>query len=735
MLWERWGHPPGESEYKSGFEEELALARARWTRDGQPEIWLFLKDIDPKLERDPGDQTKLVLAFRQRVREEQKLFYKEFRNSDEWTQEFRKRLSHYLVTLAAAKAEHSNPASSPIRPGGQGSQTSASLETDDKAIGPSAQQALASVHATAEAIKGGALGGFEVDLPSELTLARLILLTSTFQAARIKDELLGVHQANIVYRMRSQISPTRSEWLHLTKSMLSDQTQTLPGWAWTRPYAGFKDIVLHIAETDDTESVATGALRVVRELKIVPSAKDRRNLFTGILRTKHDSTLIEGLRWLEAYGAPSDSWFAANAREIASNDVRSAAEDAILAIKARHDPIEAFNELSASDHKYSETVVARAMKEFDTAQVQSALTHKLATVRQFAARELKNRKAITKPIVSSLVADSDSAVQRIGIEAAIELGEYPSFEVIRSAVKPNGLLAAVGASASSEADELIVEVLKSRPEPELRQKLDWFSSEGRLAYSALAQGHFQTFAPQLRADLSDKFASFQKRSSEAAIDRLGELGQRQVEAYERENLHEFIRSGFIRSAVAGLARHGSAEDRPLIDPLLADADYKLGPLIAEFLGRHGSPADAKTILGIHEKSWGSGASLLSLALRLSKNPSQLVLDNSLSKQTCAKIIPLLKDDQVLSLRSEWLTLLNDGNADIRKGIVLRIFAVTSADERRNLLDQLLNGTTYFYDTIYWLDRLSYPVKRWQVSFAESLAKHLANPYRKDWLRE
>jgi hypothetical protein len=92
LLWERWGHPPGESEFKSGFEEELALARARCERDGQPGIWLFLKDIDPKLERDPGDQTKLVLAFRQRIREEQKLFYKQFRDTDEWTQEFRKRL-------------------------------------------------------------------------------------------------------------------------------------------------------------------------------------------------------------------------------------------------------------------------------------------------------------------------------------------------------------------------------------------------------------------------------------------------------------------------------------------------------------------------------------------------------------------------------------------------------------------------------------------------------------------
>jgi len=97
MLWERWGHPPGESDYGSGFEEELELAKIRWNRDKRPEIWLFLKDIDPKLLKDPGDQTKLVLAFRQKTTAEQKLFYKEFRNKDEWTSEFRKRLDDLFI--------------------------------------------------------------------------------------------------------------------------------------------------------------------------------------------------------------------------------------------------------------------------------------------------------------------------------------------------------------------------------------------------------------------------------------------------------------------------------------------------------------------------------------------------------------------------------------------------------------------------------------------------------------
>ncbi|MCA6113595.1 DUF4062 domain-containing protein [Bradyrhizobium sp. WSM 1738] len=737
LLWERWGHPPGESEYQSGFEEELALARARWARDGQPEIWLFLKDIDPKLERDPGDQTKLVLAFRQRIREEQKLFYKQFGSTDEWTQEFRKRLSHYLVTLAAPKTEHSNPSSSPARAEDQAPRNNVSLESGSKSIGPSSQQAIDSVEGIADAIKEGALGKFEPRTLDEPALARLMLLTSTFQAAQMRDELLGAHQANLIFRFRSEIRPTKSEWLHLTKSMIADQTQTIPGWAWTRPYAGFKDILVHIAATDDTEAVATGALRIVRELKLVPKASDRRNLFTSLLRSKHEGTLIEGLRWLEVLGSSSDRWFAEEAKAIASNEVRLAAEDALLSVQARLDPAQACDALLASDHKHSDTVITKLIGKLDTTRVQLVLSHPLATVRKIAAIELNRRKVITKQVAGLLLADADVAVQRLGIEAAIALGESPSFEKIRSVVKPTGLAAAVGGSASREADGLIVEALKWLPESELRKKIDWFGPEGRLAYSALAQKYFQSFASQLRADIADNFASLQRKSSDAAIERLGggEFGRNQVETYEREGLNDFIRGEYLRAAVGAIAKYGTASDRPLIEPLIRNADYTLAPLVGEFLGKNGVSSDATTVISLYEKSWGNANGLLSLAVKLSSEPHRLALDSSLSKPTRAKIIQLLDDDQILALRNEWLELLNEDSADIRKGMVLKIFAVTRTSERKKLLDQLHGRATYYYDTIYWLDRLSYTAKNWQISFADSLSKHLTNSYRKDWLRE
>jgi hypothetical protein len=127
--------------------------------------------------------------------------------------------------------------------------------------------------------------------------------------------------------------------------------------------------------------------------------------------------------------------------------------------------------------------------------------------------------------------------------------------------------------------------------------------------------------------------------------------------------------------------------------------------------------------------------LLPLALSLSESPSQFLFDRSLHETTRAKIVRFLSDDQILAVRKDWLSLLNEDNADIRKGLILKIFPLTKVSERRKLIESLQENVTYYYDVIYWLDRLSYPTKKWQMLFAQSLAKHLDRPYRRDWLRD
>ncbi len=82
VLWRRWGQDTGK--FSSGFKEEFIRARDRRKNTGEPELWLFFKDIDEENLKDPGDQLKQVLQFKEEQRKLKELMFKEFNDIEKW---------------------------------------------------------------------------------------------------------------------------------------------------------------------------------------------------------------------------------------------------------------------------------------------------------------------------------------------------------------------------------------------------------------------------------------------------------------------------------------------------------------------------------------------------------------------------------------------------------------------------------------------------------------------------
>ena len=98
-LFMRWGTPTGE--YSAGVEEEFERALARHNATGEPEIWLFFRDIAENSLVDPGDQLKQVLAFRGRIERERALLHKAHRDPAHWAIMFGDFLSEWLFQSKA----------------------------------------------------------------------------------------------------------------------------------------------------------------------------------------------------------------------------------------------------------------------------------------------------------------------------------------------------------------------------------------------------------------------------------------------------------------------------------------------------------------------------------------------------------------------------------------------------------------------------------------------------------
>jgi hypothetical protein len=63
-LHRRWGQQVKDSKYSSYTEEEFYRAYDRWKKSQQPEILVFLKNVDDASLADPGEQLKKVVTFK-----------------------------------------------------------------------------------------------------------------------------------------------------------------------------------------------------------------------------------------------------------------------------------------------------------------------------------------------------------------------------------------------------------------------------------------------------------------------------------------------------------------------------------------------------------------------------------------------------------------------------------------------------------------------------------------------
>ncbi len=97
MMWKRWGTPPDVSgPYTSGFEEEFETSVINRKKRGSPEISLFFKNVNDDLLRDPGDELKKVLAFKDRIIATKVILFETFDNIRDFEEKIRRCINHYV---------------------------------------------------------------------------------------------------------------------------------------------------------------------------------------------------------------------------------------------------------------------------------------------------------------------------------------------------------------------------------------------------------------------------------------------------------------------------------------------------------------------------------------------------------------------------------------------------------------------------------------------------------------
>jgi Domain of unknown function (DUF4062) len=95
VLHDRWGSPTGEK-YTSGVEEEWKIAEDLYAATTIRNIGLFFKRVDERQMRDPGEQLKKVLAFRESIATAKRHLFRDYDATDEFCEHLRFHLAKWL---------------------------------------------------------------------------------------------------------------------------------------------------------------------------------------------------------------------------------------------------------------------------------------------------------------------------------------------------------------------------------------------------------------------------------------------------------------------------------------------------------------------------------------------------------------------------------------------------------------------------------------------------------------
>src|SRR6266700_5699669 len=206
LLWKKWGTPPDVAGlYSSGFEEEFETSVQRRSSKGSPEISLLFKEIDQTFLGDPGEDLKKVLAFKERLISEKKIYFEGFVDIQEFERKFRRCIWTYVSRL---RAKDNNEASAKNQAPTRGGEkqpgaitTSSSAETPLSAEGAKfLREFISRTERSAE----------EKQITA-VEIARFRLLASLVGRGGNDDRSLGVHDANLLFlRVANLLSGIRS---------------------------------------------------------------------------------------------------------------------------------------------------------------------------------------------------------------------------------------------------------------------------------------------------------------------------------------------------------------------------------------------------------------------------------------------------------------------------------------------------------------------------------------------
>lgn len=728
MMHKRWGMPPSEDgKFSSGFEEEFERAIARFETTGKPHIQLFFKNIDPDSLKDPGEQLRKVVGFKDRVMAGRQILYKSFNKVSELESLVRGAVYDYVFSLRTQDESRMDEYTTKEYP----SEGDSTVIADGSAS-PITTEGYNFLREFVDKAKDTETY-FEI---SSAEIARLRLLSNLIGTHENDDLYLGVHDINLLYVRKDELDFGSLELFGLLRSSIYYLNgENAPFWYWyVRHREIYRDGVAVIAYAGKSDREIIAAIKVLgligRNISELGGI-NKETLINSWFDNESSSDLrTAALDYLSKYGEKDDIQIAKREYELSNSRTSRKALECVIRINCRIGEVsQALKMLLESQFdSMDEGLLSEVLEALDIAkneEIMIGLEHQNQDVRLRSLIVLADRGAIGAPEVEKFIEDNAAKIRYAALNILMDLGkEFTEEEAKSILVRPKKMPGAgpfvltreIDAEGEKVYSEFWTKLLHNFPESELTKKRSEVGIYSPIPYAVLADKYFHKYGGSLREDIDDKFSTYFNEC-------VNDIKSR----YSLEDSHELIIGmnnlkmhtceNFTRRALDVLCTKSHPEDLERIRKNLREGYAKRNSLDAQFLLKNGDIGDVQLLLDARPEAQPSlgllGAfrdltsygDIASVAYKYGREDISALFDGGLPGLLLEKIldrcsIAIFKgaDDEVLNR-----LLLHESDAVRRKAALLAVKAFSKARLKLILTAYVGSEGRHFYNTVHWLD--------------------------------
>lgn len=721
VIWKKWGTPPSvDGSYTSGFEEEFRVSLEKRRNSGVPEMSMFFKGVSDELLRDPGDQLKKVLAFRDELIDGKFILFQTFLEPRDFERKFFRCIATYVKKIVDAEKDRvaDEAQSSKITP----AEPAITKSRGQSPLSPEGAGFARSFLALCEENNGAEI--------ADADIARFRLLGTLLKGGGNDLQHLGVHDANVLYKDCDTGSLGSVERYGLLRAGLANLKQeNTPLWRWLVSVGGKEDEVLIYLSISDDPEVQYGALTVMRLLEYSISAELNRSDFLAywLSGSRSAGSRVAAIKYLSICGQACDIDLLRAEFDMNNGQTAYAAAEAIVRISMQNGRSSAISSL----YELRPTSVSQGLIDCLFGTEPEALAEDLilrglaqpnAEVR-FAVADIGYKRSLFSVGQSEeLLADEEPRIRYLAIKylqnEGRDFSEKEAEEILKKPAQTSNLL---GGNASSDLIESFKKlILRKCTDQELEAKAKTESAFGYDANIALVERNFKERGAELREWIDDGFRGIFAQGLES----LSKLHRDEKFLSDVKRLESYITRANARAALDVLHRFSDSSDLNRVRSVLRDGLVDATSVDIEFLGKYGDWEDVKLVLKISGES-----SILGNLLIPKFSAKNEAICRCLLKLGRHRIYDLLTMQMPDSIRVRLASLLpafalenlSDGQISslfliesdaFRRTVAIK--CVLSLAKRRSvsILHAYVGGDSFrFYNVIFWLDlAASFPKK-------------------------